>query len=114
MNKEQILKKIKEIDEELINTIRESCMYELDLAKQHLKNHGLMEILRENKENLDYEKERLKITKLNWNKLNNQCKHKKLYGKTIGKFPKDKIQRICCDCNKVIDEIEPKSSGVVI
>lgn len=46
--------------------------------------------------------------------IQRECKHKKLYGKTIGKFPNDKIQRICCHCEKIVDEIEPQSSGVVI
>lgn len=43
-----------------------------------------------------------------------KCKHEKKYGKSIGEFPNDKIQRICSDCGEIIDEIEPQSSGVVI
>ena len=43
-----------------------------------------------------------------------ECKHTKKYGKSVGEFPNDKIQRICLDCDKVIDEITPVSSGSVL
>lgn len=69
MNKEQLLKKIKEQDEELINTIREQCMYELDLARHNITNRELIQIIKDDKENLDYEKERLRKSKSDWEEL---------------------------------------------
>jgi len=77
MNKEKILKEIKETDEELINTIREQCMYDYDLAKFHLKNHGLTRLLKANKEDLKIEKERLDSMKRDWKEIQELNKKKR-------------------------------------
>lgn len=69
MNKEMLLNKIKEIDEEIINILRERSMYERDIVKKELTNFGLRSVLDELRIELGIERENLEEVKEKWREL---------------------------------------------
>ena len=77
MNKEQLFKKIRELDEEYLNIIREQFMYSHDLARKCLTNFGLKNVLEEIKIEVAIEKEHLEEIKSNWKDLDSQKKQAK-------------------------------------